>query len=232
MPTIKVKDRVISFSGAIIFLVSIIMLIITDGVIFSSVGDKIKAIFFISMYVIFALMSDDLNNLMDIIEHAWYVLKKDDDDRIKITLIKSAVDLYMQRWLYIWELLQKKDRFKALKEKALQLLKRIPSGCITYAQIIWILSFTGYTFASNSILLSSALAPLDIWLIPAFYVVLALTSGKMKGMGDLIKKIYNDLELSNDNTATHCLREIENSIMAMMGSYYLTQEKSKKPIEE
>ena len=225
----KLQDIRLNFNVTIIMIIMIITYITFSPDLFESELFQLKAIFLFTIYVLMGLISDDVTGVGDLFAQIWRIDKFGSDDRIKITLIENALETVNLHWGRVWDSLSEpalKKTFVTTKDQLtynLNILKeRITKGSLSFFQIVWITGYIGYIFFFSTNVFNFS-TPSDIFINVIFYMVLMVTSGDIKGIGEFLKQLKTTVTNPNDEQANEVMRNISNMIMSLSHKYYLVQ---------
>lgn len=220
----KLTTITIPFSGALVFIASLIAYVFYYGNFLGGQFTAIKIVGLCSLYIVLALATDNMQGIGGILNLVWSIHQTNGlTDAEKMDMIKAQLESAVGQWMKYWKMFQELVNGKEPLEKRWDLfveqLKKIPKGEINLLQGIWIYGYLVYTLVFASKLLPIS-APIDFIVSMGFLLVILFTSGKIRGITDFMGELFKQLAYTDENQIGSKLKLIEQLIMRGAKLYY------------
>jgi len=178
----------------------------------------IQPMFFLTLYVLISLTSENLKGIEELVSQIWNVNeRKNMDDWEKISIIQTAIEHTVEQWWKFWVVITG-DKPKT----GTKTVKGIYKGSISIFQYFWILGYFIYTviIETNSFAIS---LPINIMLQAIFFTILEISAGDVKGIGEFVKKIYEEVKTADEKKANKHIKIVETLLKQLCHKYYFIQ---------
>jgi len=223
----KLTVRTLSFTGSMIFLVSLGTYLLINGSVFNPYY-FIRIFGLVALYVILALVTKDLRGIDEMFSEVWTITQQEGISCAeKMDIIKAYLDSAVAQWHSYWVKYQDmvnggsgkpSGKWRLFKYHMVQISK----GEINLYQIIWIFIYTSYSILA-SVSFFALQAPFDIIISLGILLAVLLSGGQIVGISKTMIEMFKLLKCQEDETGASLemrLRTIERLIMRASKNYY------------
>jgi len=173
-----------------------------------------SSIFIIIIYFIVGLAVQRQKGIYDMVNRIMYIRGNGDPPEEQLQLIRSFIEINVNKWVQYWHLYEEIVQGKATIGKFKRIFLRIPRGSLSLGQFIWIIAYIAYNIFRPHILLLSFVTPDINFLIDfvglGFFII---TSSNVIGTEEFLKIIFESIKPEEEKTVEQTLRLLESNII-------------------
>ena len=209
----EITKKGISFSSALAIMITL--------VVFNNLLDFMSArsLLMTLAYVFMALALETHKGLLEFIERIWYISKNGEEDNEKFLLIKSFIELSVNKWDEYWQLYQEIANGAKRSRGIVRYLKKIPGGTINLKQLIWILMYMTF-----NVFMFHELIPIPEPVVTFLLDVYGLsffvyTGSRIVGMRAFMTNLFKVVNPKEEENVRQILQSLESAIMLGARNY-------------
>lgn len=204
----------ISFLGTMTLFLTMIVFheFIYGHSVFEHMGTQTVAMVFI--YMVVGLSIDKHSGVSDLVDRILYIQGNGDSDDAKLQLIKSFVEINVNKWVTYWHLYEEIVEGKKRSGRFRRLFSRMYRGSLSFTQFIWIMAYVIFNVFKGHIEVLSVLT-MDIVFIIDFIGLgfFILTSGDVLGTKEFMTVLFESIKPGSDKSVTATLKLLEANIV-------------------
>ena len=173
-----------------------------------------SAIIMIFVYFIVGLAVQRQKGIYDMVSRIMYIRNNGYPPNEQLQLIRSFIEINVNKWVQYWHLYQEIVQGKEIKGKLKRTLMRIPRGSLSLGQFLWIAIYIVYNVFKPHILLLSFITPDMTFVIDfiglGFFII---TSSNIIGTEEFLKIIFESIRPEEKKSVEQTLRLLESNII-------------------
>jgi hypothetical protein len=173
-----------------------------------------SAIIMIFVYFIVGLAVQRQKGIHDMVDRIMYIRNNGYPAAEQLQLIRSFIEINVNKWVQYWHLYQEIVQGKEIKGKIKRLLMRIPRGSLSLGQFVWIMIYILYNVFKPQITLLAFITPDMTFVIDimglGFFII---TSSNVIGTEEFLKIIFESIRPDEEKSVEQTLRLIESNII-------------------
>lgn len=204
----------ISFLGTVTLFLTMIVFheFIYGHSVFEHMGISTVAMIFI--YMIVGLSIDKHKGVSDLVDRILYIQNNGDSEDAKLQLIKSFVEINVNKWVSYWHLYEEIVQGKKKSGRFGRLFSRVYRGSLSFAQFIWIICYVIFNVFRGHVELLTVITTDMNFIIDfvglGFFI---LTSGDILGTKEFMTVLFESIKPGDDKTVTATLKLLESNII-------------------
>jgi hypothetical protein len=161
------------------------------------------------VYICIGLATDSQKGIAELVQRIWSISNNGDTDDEKFSLIKSFLEINVNKWDKYWQMYQEIVNGCKKKSALGRYLMKIPTGTLSLIQYIWILTYMAYGVFAPTLALSEGIHFLvDLGGLSFFLY----TSGRVIGVGDFMINIFEAMK-PTEKSVKASLQLLESEII-------------------
>lgn len=204
----------ISFLGTMTLFISMIVFheFIYGHSIFEHMG--LSTIAMIFLYMVIGLSVDKHSGITDLVDRILYIQSNGDSDDAKLQLIKSFVEINVNKWVSYWHLYEEIVQGKKKTGRFGRFCNKIYRGSLSFTQFIWIMCYIVFNVFRGHIDVLNFIT-MDVNFIIDFIGLgfFILTSGDVLGTKEFITILFESIKPGSDKNVSNTLKLLESNII-------------------
>jgi hypothetical protein len=185
-----------------------------------------------SLYLVLALASKDMRPLQDTLSLVWAInCAEEIAEDVRRGMILDFIERAVVKWRNLYYKFQeivnesevKQSRFTALKGY----FKDIKNGEVSVAQIGWIMGYLVYSVIISANIFEIP-APIDFLVNFAFFIIILLSNGNIKGIGTVMSEVLETIKPSNTTKISTQLNNLKKIIKRGCHTYHFFDYRNKE----
>jgi hypothetical protein len=166
------------------------------------------------IYVIVGLSIDKHNGVCDLVDRILYIQGNGDSEDSKLQLIKSFVEINVNKWVAYWHLYEEIVQGKKSSGRIGRLCTRTLKGSLSFVQFTWIICYVIFNVFRSHIEIFVLITP-DLSFVIDFVGLgfFILTSGDILGTKEFMTILFESIRPESDKTVTQTLKLLESNII-------------------
>lgn len=166
------------------------------------------------IYMVVGLSIDKHTGVSDLVDRIMYIQGNGDSDDAKLQLIKSFVELNVNKWVTYWHLYEEIVQGKKRSGRIGRLFSRIWRGSLSFVQFLWITGYIIFNVFKGHLPILSTMS-LDIVFMIDFIGLgfFILTSGDVLGTREFMTIVFESIKPGSDKTVKSTLKLLEANII-------------------
>ena len=204
----------ISFLGTVTLFVTV--LAFHQFIYGHSIGEHmgVSTVIMVFIYMAIGLSIDKHNSVCDLVDRILYIQGNGDSEDAKLELIKSFIEINVNKWVNYWHVYQEIVEGKEKSGRFKRFFARIYKGSLSFTQFMWIMCYVIFNVFKDDIGIVEFLTSDIIFIIDfvglGFFI---LTSGDVLGTKEFMTILFESIKPGDDKTVKTTLKLLESNII-------------------
>lgn len=202
----------IGFTGVMMILISFLFLhqLIYGHPVSIHLGTP--AIFMICVYFIVGLAMQRQKGIYDMVDRIMYIRNNGYPAAEQLQLIRSFIEINVNKWVQYWHLYQEIVQGKEIKGKLKRVLMRIPRGSLSLGQFLWIAFYIVYNVFRPDVLpfITDGMTFVIDFIGLGFFIII---SSNVIGTEQFLRIIFESIRPEEKKSVEQTLRLLESNII-------------------
>lgn len=174
---------------------------------------ELRSLLMTCAYILIALALDSNKGIVDFVERIWSINQNGEADTEKFLLIKSFIEVNVDKWDKYWQLHQEIVKGCKKKSPIRRYILKIPRGTISLKQFIWILGYMSYNVLHSQNIIPH-ISDVFHFLIDLYGLgFFIFTGSSIIGLKDFMINIFESIKPVKEKSVKQGLSLLESNII-------------------